>query len=474
MVLEQNPGLRRGLGLGATTSLVVGTIIGTGVFLKAANMAQAVGSPVTLLLAWLAAGVLSLAGALSYAELGAMLPNAGGEYVYLRAAYGDLAAFAFGWTRLAVASSGSIAGFGAAFALFLSGFVHLDAVWAARDFSFFGQTIHWTWGSQQLAAVGVILLFTVLNCFRTQFGGGVQSLLTWAKILAIAAIVIGVFFFAPTASWSHLRPPASAKPSTFSAFGAAMIAALWAYDGWNNMPMAAGEVREPGRNVPRALILGMAIVLIVYGLVNIAYCYALPISEIAACGSSLHSAALPVAARASETFLPHYGARIVGIAAMLSTAGALHGSILTNARVPYAMARDGLFFARFAVVGESSAAPVPSIVLTGIWSCFLAVSATFDQLTDSVIFAEMIFYVATTAAVFVLRRKMPNATRPYRTLGYPFVPGLFIAVAIWLLANTLINNALLSMTGLALIVLGLPLFWFMRRIRNVPVATIES
>ncbi len=458
-------GLARELGLGATTALVIGPIIGTGIFLKTANMAQALGSPGLVLLAWVAAGLLSLAGALSYAELGAMLPMAGGEYVYLRAAYGELAAFGFGWMRMAIASSGSIASSAAAFALFLSGFIRFDKVWASRDFAFLGETVHWSLGSQQMAAVGVILFFTALNCLRASFGGGVQSALSSAKVAAIGVIIVGVFFFAPGASWGHLRAPAGMAHGSVSAFGAAMVSALWAYDGWNNMPMAAGEVREPGRNIPRALILGMAVVLLVYVLVNVAYCLALPIGEIAACGSSLHASALPVGARAAQSFMPGYGAKFVALAALLSTAGGLHASILTSARVPYAMARDGLFFARFAALGEKSATPIVSILFTGAWAALLALSATFDQLTDSVIFAEMIFYGATTAAVFVLRRKMPRAERPYRTLGYPLVPGLFVMVAAWLLCNTLATNRLLSLIGLGLMAAGLPLYGFMRRNR---------
>jgi len=457
------PELVRGLGISATTALVAGGVIGTGIFLKSARMAQDVGTPELLLLAWLAAGLLSLAGALSYAELGAMLPAAGGEYVYLRAAYGDLTAFAFGWMRMAVGTSGSVASFGAAFAMFLSSLVHLDTVWASRTFSFLGQTVEWKLGSQQIAAVAVILVFVGLNCFRVAFGGRVQLLLTSAKILAIAVIVIGVFFFAPSASWQNFHAPGGAAVGGLSAFGAAMLAALWAYDGWNNMPMAAGEVRDPGRNVPRGLIFGMGIVLLVYGFVNLAYCYALPITEIAASSSTLHGDALPVAAKAAATFLPNYGVKFVALAAMLSTIGALNGSLLTGSRIPFAMARDGLFFRRFAEINPRSAAPVASVLFTGVWSCVLALSATFDQLTDSVIFAGMIFYAATTAAVFVLRRKMPDAPRPYKTLGYPVVPLLFVLVAVWLLANTLATRALESVAGLALIAAGLPVYLVLRR-----------
>jgi APA family basic amino acid/polyamine antiporter len=298
---------------------------------------------------------------------------------------------------------------------------------------------------------------------RAAFGGGVQAALSSAKVAAIGVIIVGVFFLAPEASWSHLRAHTGASHGGISAFGAAMISALWAYDGWNNMPMAAGEVQNPGRNIPRALILGMAVVLLVYGLVNVAYCLALPISEIAACGSSLHAVALPVGARAAQTFLPEYGAKFVALAALLSTAGGLHASILTSARVPYAMARDGLFFPSFAALGARSATPVVSILFTGLWAAALALSATFDQLTDSVIFAEMIFYAATTAGVFVLRRKMPQAPRPYKTLGYPIVPALFVVVALWLLVNTLVTSAILSLAGLALIAAGWPVYALMRR-----------
>jgi APA family basic amino acid/polyamine antiporter len=442
--------LIRGLDLGATTALVVGTIIGTGVFLKTARMAQAVGTPSLVLLAWVAAGLLSLAGALSYAELGAMLPAAGGEYVYLRAAYGDLPAFLFGWMRLTVGSTGSIASFGAAFATFLSALAPLHSVW-----------------SQRSVAVGIILMFTAVNCLRVSIGGRVQTMLTLGKVAAIGSIAVGVFFFAPSARWEHLRAPAgTAAWCGLPAFGAAMLSALWAFDGWNNMPMAAGEVREPGRNIPRALIAGMAIVLVVYGVLNLAYCYALPMGEIAASNSTLHGTALPVAAKAAQTFLPRFGAQWVAVAALLSTIGALNGSILTGARIPYAMARDGLFFREFGRLDDHSAVPVLSIFLQGFWASILALSATFDQLTDCVIFAGMIFYAATTAAVFVLRRKQPATPRPYKTLGYPVTPAVFVLVAVWLVCNTLRTNRVGSIAGLGLIALGLPVYWWQRRARG--------
>lgn len=449
--------LVRGLNLSATTSLVVGTIIGTGVFLKSGKMAQAVGTPALVLLAWVAAGLLSLAGALSYAELGAMLPSAGGEYVYLRAAYGDLPAFLFGWMRLVVGSTGSLASMAAGFAIFLTALFKLDAVWAQKTFDILGRKIVWTFGAQQILAVTILLVLSGVNCLRVAFGGRVQSIFTYAKVLAILAIMAGAFFFAPSATWEHLRSPIGVPAwSGFSAFGAAMLAALWAYDGWNNMPMAAGEVQDPGRNVPRGLIMGMFIVLAVYLLVNLAYCYALPVSEIGG-GSKL-----PVAAKAAQTFLPNFGIQLMAIAGVLSTVGALNGSILTGARIPYAMARDGLFFDRFADLNATTAVPVTAVIFQGIWGSILVLSATFDQLTDCVVFAGTIFYAATTAAVFVLRRKMPNANRPYKTLGYPFVPLVYIMVAFWLLTNTLTTSRVESIAGLVLIAMGLPVFFWQK------------
>ena len=455
--------LVRGLGLGATSALVVGTIVGTGIFLKTATMAQEVGTPGLVLAAWGAAGLLSLAGALSYAELGAMLPQAGGEYVYLREAYGNLPAFLFGWMRLAVGSSGSIASLAAGFAVFLSALIPLETVWMRRSFHFFGQQIDWTLGVRQLVAVGIIASFSAINCLRVSLGGRVQAILTAAKVLAIGSIVGGVFFFAPTASWEHLRTPLGASWKGFASFGAAMLSALWAYDGWNNMPMAAGEVANPGRNIPRALVSGMIVVLGIYGWVNLAYFYALPFEQIASSSSTLHGSALPVAGKAAETFLPGRGATALAIAVLLSIGGSLNGSILTGARVPFAMARDGLFFSRFGDLNPKASVPAAAIALQALWAAALALSATFDQLTDCVIFAEMIFYAATTAAIFVLRRKMPDAPRPYRTPGYPLTPLVFVFGAIWLVLNTVRTRPIESAVGLGLILIGLPVYWSRKR-----------
>jgi basic amino acid/polyamine antiporter, APA family len=456
------PQLRRGLTLTDAVALVIGTVIGTGVFLKAAVMAQDVGTPGLVLAAWVAAGVLSMAGALTYAELGGLFPHAGGEYVYLREAYGDGPAFLFGWMRFTVASTGSIAILAVGFATFLAAVVPLNEVWASSDFQLLGQTIHWQFGSKQIVAVVAILVFSAVNCLDVVFGGRVQSVLTALKVLGIAVIVGGVFFFADGADWSHLAAPAGSDWGTLAGFGAAMVGALWAFDGWNNLPMAAGEVKDAERNVPRALIIGLIALTLIYCITNLAYFYALPFEEVRTANSTAHPGALPVATKAAQTFLGSGGQELIAIALILSALGALSGNILTGARVPFAMARDGLFFSKCGTLSASTHVPVAAIWLQAVWASVLAVSAAFDQLTDFVVFGSFIFYGLTTAALFVLRRKMPDTPRPYRTLGYPLVPVLFLAVVVWLLINTLVEKPVESVAGLVLIALGLPLYVFYR------------
>ncbi len=464
---EEKTQLIRGLTLTGTTALVIGTVIGTGVFLKTAVMAQDVGTPGLVLAAWVAAGLLSLAGALTYAELGAMLPHAGGEYIYLRHSYGDASAFLFGWQRFIVAGSASIASLGTGFAIFLSAFLPLNTVWVERQFSLLGQTINWQLGAKQLVAVAAILLLSAINCLTVAFGGKVQSVLTVLKIAGIAVIIGGVFFLAPTANWANLaRPATSPGWSGMAVFGTAMLAALWAYDGWNNMPMAAGEVHSPGRNIPRALIGGMLVVMLIYCLANLAYFYALPFGEVVTANSTRYRDALPVAAKAAQSFLGEYGGRIVSLAFVVSAIGALNGSILSNARVPYAMARDGIFFSNMASLSNRTRVPVIAILVQGLWSCVLALSGTFDQLTDALLFASWIFYGLVTSSVFVLRRKLPDANRPYKTLGYPLMPLVFVLVSTWLVINTLINRPVESVAGLVLIVLGLPVYLYFRMRRR--------
>jgi APA family basic amino acid/polyamine antiporter len=454
--------LVRALSLRDAIALVL-TVIGTGVFLKAAPMAQLVGSPSKVLLVWLAAGLLSLAGALTYAELGAMIPEAGGDYVFLREAYGGLPAFLFGWTNLVLIATGGVAAVATALASFLSSFVPLNAVWATRDFHLLGQVVHWRLGIQQLVAVAVILLFSAINARGVALGARVQWTATLAKLGGIAIIVLGAFLLSRTGSWQHLRAPATAAiVGGTSAFGAAMLAALWAYQGWANVAMVAGEIEKPERNVPRALIFGMLIVIVVYLVTNLAYFYALPFSEVLTSNSTAYRDALPVAAKAASTFF-RYGPQLVSLAFIISVIATLNGIILMNSRVPFAMARDGLFFRRLGDLSQTTNVPVIAIWVQGIWASVLALSGTFDQITTSVMFALWIFFALVGSSLFVLRHKLPAAPRRYRTPGYPVVPILFVLVAIWLVINSIKAYPVESAAGLFLIALGLPLFFFFRR-----------
>jgi APA family basic amino acid/polyamine antiporter len=459
--------LVRALTLTDATSVVVGTVIGTGVFLKTAAMTQQLGSPVVVLLAWLAAGLLSLAGALTYAELGAMFPEAGGEVVYLEKAYGALPSFLYGWMQFAVAATGGIAAIATGFAIFLSALIPIGGAWVERTFHLFGQDVHWRFGLLQVVAVAAIVLFSAINCVGVAVGGRVQSLLTAAKVVGIAGIVGGVFLLSRGASWSHLATPAGVPQwGGMQAFGAAMLAALWAYNGWYALPLVAGEVEHPRRNVPRGLIIGMLVVLVVYLLTNLSYFYALPVSEILTSNSTAHPDALPVATKAAQTFLGPVGTAFISVAFVVSTVGALNGVILSNSRIPYAMAREGLFFKRMGEVSARGRVPVWAIIFQGAWACVLALSGTFDQLTVYSIFALWVFFGVTAAAVFVLRRKMPDAPRPYRVLGYPVVPLVFIAVAAWLVVNTIRTSPVESSVGLALIALGVPVYFRRSRRRS--------
>jgi APA family basic amino acid/polyamine antiporter len=459
---QQRVQLVRGLTLADTTALVVGTVIGTGVFIKSAIMAQDAGSPLLVLAAWVAAGLLSLAGALSYAELGAMLPQAGGEYVYLRRSYGELAAFLFGWMRFVVAGSGSIAILGVGFATFLSAIVPMGTVWSRATYTFLGRSMEWQFGVTQIVAIAAILIFAIVNCLTVVVGGRVQTVLTILKVGGIAAVVFGIAFLSKTADWSHLATSAAGHTGGAAAFGLAMLAALWAYDGWNNMPMAAGEVKDAGRNVPRALIGGMIAVMVIYCAANLSYFYALPWADVLTSNSTAHRDALPVATKAAQTAFGEAGGKLMSIAFVLSALGALNGSTLSGARVPFAMARDGLFLKSAGVLSARTQVPAAAVMMQAGWACVLAASGTYDQLTDYVIFASWIFYGLVTSAVLVLRKREPNLARPYRTFGYPVVPLVFVAVACWLVLNTLLNRPVESVAGLVLIALGLPVYFYYR------------
>jgi len=323
--------------------------------------------------------------------------------------------------------------------------------------------VHWRLGIQQVVAVAMILLFASVNSRGIDVGSRVQWVATVAKLGGIAIIVFGAFLLSRSGSWEHLKTSEAARivPAGVGAFGAAMIAALWAYQGWANVPMVAGEIEKPERNIPRALIYGMLIVILVYLITNLAYFYALPFSEILTTNSTAYRDALPVAAAAAQTF-SSYGAQIVSIAFAIAAIGALNAITMMNARVPFAMARDGLFFRQLGNLGPTSRVPVNAIWFLGIWASVLALAGTFDQITTAAIFGVWLFTALVGSSLFILRNKLPAAPRRYRTPGYPVVPALFVLVALWLVVNTVTAYPVESVAGLVLMALGLPFYFLFR------------
>lgn len=442
--------LVRGLTLTDSIALVIGTILGTGVFLKTATMAQTMGNPTWVLIAWVVGGLLSLTGALAYAELGSIMPDAGGEYVYLKEGYGELWGFLYGWMRFWIGSPGSIAAYAVGAMTFASGMVDLSFV-----------------GGKTVAAILVIAFFSVLNCFSVAFGGKLNSIMTGLKLFMILGITIGIFLFAKDVSWSHFSEstPGVEGFIGWSAFGSAVLAALWAYDGWNNLSMVAGEIKNPQKNIPLSFGIGLLVILAIYALSNVAYFYALPFSEVVTSNSGNFPDALPVATKAALSFLGTSGVTILSAAFVFSALGAMNGSILTGARVPYAMAYDGLFFKQLANVNEKSNVPVASIMVQACVSILLAVSGSFDQLTDYVVFSAWIFYAMVTGVVFTMRKRRPDIQRDYKTFGYPVLPAIFIVLGILLLINTVYTSPTSTMIGLGFILAGVPVFFVFKKYR---------
>jgi APA family basic amino acid/polyamine antiporter len=437
--------LLRQLGFKESFAIVVGSMIGTGVFLKTAVMAQEAGSPLYVLLAWLVAGMLSFMGALAYAELGCLFPAAGGEYVFLRKAYGPLTGFLYGWTRFWIASPGSIAAYAIGAVTFLESFLPVA-------------------NHRSELAIAIIVFFTVLNCFSVQFGGAVQTSMTAIKILMIFGLAASILALGAGTGWDHLGgATASARWNGWSGFGAAVVAALWAFDGWNNLSMAAGEIRNPDHTIPRALVCGLVAVLFLYLGANLAYFYALPFTEIVNSNSTLYPDALPVATKAALQSFGGAAVAILSIAFVLSALGAMNGTILTGARVPYAMARDGLMWSRLGEANARTRSPVASTVAQGIWACVLAAAGTFDQLTNCIVFSSWIFYALAAFSLFHFRRTLPASA--YRTPAFPWPPVIFIACALLLIVNTFLTMPKESLAGLGLIAAGIPVYFLFRNRR---------
>ena len=453
------------LGLFTAVTLVVGSMIGSGVFKKTAVMARELHSGGLVLGAWVLAGLITLAGALTNAEIASLIPATGGQYVYFRRMYGDFVGYLYGWSVFSVIQTGSIASIAYVFAQYVGYFVPLPRLppgWEAMTFSLgslvtFSPFVEF---GEKLVAVGTILLLTAVNVRGVAMGGAVQNVFTVLKLGAVA-VVIALAFGAGHGSVATLGSAGTAPPPTgllplCGAMGLALSGAFWAYDGWNNVTYVAAEIREPQRNVPRALVTGTLVVIGVYLVVNLAYLYVLPLARVE--GSKL------VAADVARECVGWGGGALVAAGVVVSTFGSTNGSTLASARVCFAMARDGLFFERVGAVHPRYHTPHVSLLAQGVWASLLVFSGTFDQLTDMLIFVSWGFYAAGAAGVFVLRRTMADAPRRFRVPGYPVLPAIFVLFATAYVVVTLIGSPRNSLVGLLLVGLGVPPYlWWRRR-----------
>ncbi len=449
---ELRPELARDLGLSHAGAVVVGTIIGSGIFLVPSEMMQAVGSARLVYLAWVVGGLLSFFGALTYAELGAMKPQAGGEYVYVRDAYGPLAGFLYSWTWFLIAKPASIA-------TITTGLVRILETFPI--FTFFSHPFisrPFTLNYGQLVAIGATVLISWLNYIGVRRAGEFQFLFTLLKVAIILGIVV-VGFSYRGGTWANFATEFAGAKGGVAGFFAALVAALWAYDGWNDLNMVAGEIRNPQRNIPLSLIWGVATVGALYILVNAAVQYVLPAAAVAGSQRPASDAVSVVLGRA--------GASLVSAGMAISMLVTLNGTIMSGARVPFATARDGYFFKAIAEVHPRFHTPSVAIVM----QCALAIillllGGSFRQFFSLAIFAEWLFYMIAASTIFVFRRREPNLERPYRVLGYPVVPALFVLASTALLYYTFTDNLKSSAGGCLVILAGIPVFYFFARRRT--------
>ena len=455
-------GFVRGLGLWDATMIVAGSMIGSGIFIVSADIARQVGSPGWLLVVWLITGLLTLMAALSYGELAAMMPKAGGQYVYLREAYGPVFGFLYGWTLFMVIQTGTIAAVAVAFAKFLG--VLTPAVSADRHLLELGA---FAISTQQGVGLAIVLLLTGVNLFGVRAGKLIQNVFTVAKLGALAGLIaLGLLggkhlaaTFGSPAFWTPVAPSGDvlAPLALLIVIGTAMVGSLFSADAWNNITFTAGEVRDPRRNLPLSLALGTGLVIGLYLLANLAYLAALPFEALQGAPQDR------VGTAALSAVLGPGAASLMAIAIMVSTFGCVNGLVLAGARVYYAMAQDGLFFKK---AGELNAAGVPAVglLLQAGWACALTLSGRYGDLLDYVIFAALLFYVLTVAGIFVLRRTRPDAERPYRAIGYPFVPAAYCVLASLLMLDLLVYKPTYTWPGLIIVLLGLPVYFAWRKL----------
>ena len=454
---ETSTGLIKSLGLIDATTLVMGSMIGSGIFIVPADIARQVNSPGLLFMTWIATAVLTIIAALSYGELAAAMPHAGGQYVYLREAFGPLYGFLYGWTLFLVIQTGTLAAVAVAFAKFTGVFFP----WIARD----NYLVRWGAGgfnTQQLLAILLLVLLSWVNTRGVRTGAVVQNVFTFAKIAALLGLVaLGVLFGRgqPAVSgnlndfWGHAEWGWTAVRIT----GVAMVGALFSSDAWNNVTFTAGEIRNPRRNLPLSLALGVGLVSLLYLATNFVYLKVLPFEAIKTAAEDR------VATAAASVILGPVAVRVMAAAIMISTFGCLNGMILAGARVYYAMALDKLFFRSVARLDPQHHTPVVSLAVQCGWACLLTLTGTYSDLLDYVIFAVLLFYILTIAGLFVLRRTQPDLPRPYRAAGYPVLPALYLVIAGGIEILLLLYKPNYTWPGLALVLLGIPVYLVWRK-----------
>lgn len=439
--------------------IVIGIVIGAGIFLTTGIVAKSIPSPLLILLAFVFGGILSLAGALAYAELGASIPDAGGQYVYIKKAFGPLPGFLFGWVMFLVYMTGAIAAVAVAFAEYLGYFfpaLGTSNYIFSTTVSLFGASVPYSLSVGQIVGILFIIILSFFNYIGLIFGSIIQNVFTVLKIGALGALVVLGFIIG---KGSHIQlsfaGPSSGQSNLLMGFGVAMIAVIWAYGGWNCLSFSAGEIKNPKRNIPLSLIFGVLSVAVIYIAVNYIYLYALPMKEMVG--------EVRIAEKAATALFGGTGASFITAAVVISTFGALNATILTGARVYYAMAKDKLFFKRAGNVHPRFRTPGFAIIIQSFWGCILTLSGSFEQIITYVTFVLIMFYIAAVAALFTLRKKYPDLPRPYKTWGYPVVPFLYIVALSGLLLNTLVNKPAEALFGLGIVAIGVPVYFYWKR-----------